>query len=94
MFSFFLYFSDISHATMFGYLGDSNLSEVMEGSVDIPAFVKQGDIVTIQAKTKIFPMVLVGFFLLNIIPVTIHINIQRFLRLWSGLVKLKLLMQF
>ncbi|TBR66637.1 hypothetical protein [Escherichia sp. E10V4] len=54
VFFFLCFFSDISHATMFGYLGDSNLSEVMEGSVDIPAFVKQGDIVTIQAKTKKF----------------------------------------
>ncbi|HAH3439713.1 TPA: hypothetical protein GF185_26320, partial [Escherichia coli] len=51
---FLLVFSEGSYATMFGYLGESNLSGVMEGSVSIPPFVKQGDIVTIQAKTKSF----------------------------------------
>lgn len=51
---FALVFSGSSYATMFGYLGESNLSGVMEGSVSIPPFVKQGDIVTIQAKTKSF----------------------------------------
>lgn len=51
---FLLVFSESSYATMFGYLGDTSLSGVMEGSVSIPPFVKQGDIVTIQAKVKSF----------------------------------------